>query len=240
MNVTTSKLKRLSKKQELELLLATWKDAAAKAKAPVQTPWTPGDVHAHHQHCLACVAHLEEAIELLSKKAAGDPMGGGQQVVATPRPFVEYLCRKLGVHIGIDLAATIENTLRPDFFGPCPFSLASDALTQDWAACTGPSWWGWNNPEFGYVLPWVRKARVDSARGARVIQLLRMSLGTKWYNEEIEGQNCCVYRMKGRMTFPQYGHSSNFDTMIVVWDGLPWRSLPLDWRAEMIEWGFEC
>lgn len=185
-----------------------------------------------------CVEYLQEAVNEMRRKSAS--VGGGPQVVSTPRPFFEFVAHHLDVHFGIDLAAVSENALCSEFFGPDPQALAMDALTQDWTAVTGPSRWGWLNPPFTHVVPWVRKARTECERGARVVMLLKLSPGTKWYADEVDGHGCSVLKMRGRLKFPGYDHGAAFDTMVVVFDGLAFREQTWDWRPLMKAAGFEA
>lgn len=173
----------------------------------------------------------EMLAELEKKVAAKGPKGGGPQDVRTPLWFFQFL--SLEFSFVIDLAASDENALCPRYF-----TKEDDSLAKDWAACTGEGiggriGWGYNNPEYGYVLPWVSKPRHAVQRGARVVQLLRASSG-KWFAEQVYGQLCEVRRMKTRIEFPGYGNGANFDTIVVVWDGEPYRDRIWDWRAELL------
>lgn len=180
---------------------------------------------------------LIERINLL-RGPAKSTMGGGAQVVRTPRAFIRLLELRLGITFGFDLAAIAENAVAPRYFGPCPGAVAQDALKEDWTTVCGPDNWAFNNPEYAYVLPWVRKAQLDSYRGARLVQLLKASLGSKWFFEQVYQRRCRVLKMYGRLPFEGYeGCGANFDTIVIVWDGMPYREETWDWRADMAELG---
>jgi phage N-6-adenine-methyltransferase len=227
----------LSKAKGKAEMLARWQAAIDAASRHPGTFTELADYAQHQQAMRLCRDYLAEAITHARSKSAS--VGGGPQAVSTPRPFFEFVQAHLGVYFGIDLAAVAENALCAEYFGPCAGSLACDALTQDWAAVTGPSRWGWLNPPFSHVLPWVRKARLECARGARLVMLLKLAPGTKWHIEEIDGQNCSVFKMRGRLKFPGFDHGAAFDTQVVMFDGLPFRERTWDWRPAMKAAGFE-
>jgi phage N-6-adenine-methyltransferase len=207
---------KLTKAQALTANLERWRE-------PVYEGKVDSGITSVRQ---ALTYYPEMLAELEKKAAAKGPVGGGPQDVRTPLWFFQFLC--LEFNFIVDLAASGENTLCPFYY-----TKEQDSLSKDWAAYLGSGGWGYNNPEYKHALPWVRKAREECEKGARVVQLLRASSG-KWFADQVYGQLCEVRRMKTRIEFPGYGNGANFDTFVVVWDGKPYRDRLWDWRAEIL------
>jgi hypothetical protein len=72
--------------------------------------------------------------------------------------------------------------------------LALDSFEQDWSALSqrypapdgGPGL-GWLNPEFGNIDPWSEKSALEAARGANVVKLTPLSLGSNWWRDRCAG-----------------------------------------------------
>jgi phage N-6-adenine-methyltransferase len=230
---TKSKLREIEFQAKLDKL-AKW-----EADLDVATSFPSGmeQIRENQEATQASLLHLRESIAmnraLLAPKGAKGPKGGGPQDVRTPPEFFKFIEHHLGIKFVIDLAATPENALCPAYYS---LEDGVDSLQKDWSLGTSDEFWGWLNPPYGHVLPWVRKAKLECERGARIVMLLRASSG-KWFADHIYGQNCHVMRMYGRMKFPGYGgDGSNFDTQVVSFDGKPYRDELWDWKRDMNIW----
>lgn len=214
-------------------------EALEAIKAARRRPETFRDIHEYAAWKSAqdrCVDILEEMVEMVRSKGAKGPVGGGPQDVRTPKPFFDFVAWKLAREYGgrfvRDLAASPENALCPLYF-----TEEDNALKQQWHLHCGGNEWAWDNPPFGNSEPWVKLANAETLLGARVVQLLRMALGTGWFQRHVKGGPCTVLRMAGRLPFIGYeGASANFDTMILVWHGGDYEEVDWHWRLEMAHW----
>lgn len=149
------------------------------------------------------------------------------QNVRTPRELVD-VCKAF-FPLAVDLAATSEDHVLPEFITP-----EEDTLKQDWAAITGPGRWGFCNPPFmkmGEI--WAPKFIHEVSRGARFITLTLASLENNWYTEFFHGRTCEVRVLKGRLRFPGYSQGASKGHMLTIWDGQPFRApWPWDWRRD--------
>jgi phage N-6-adenine-methyltransferase len=224
----------LSKAKGKAEMLARWQQAVAEAGRHPGTFTTAEDYMRHQQALRQCALYLAEAVDHVRRKAAS--VGGGSQTVCTPKPFFDfcawYLAENYGGQFVIDLAASIENALCARFF-----SETDNALAQRWHLETGDDRWGWNNPPFGLIEPWVQFARAETLLGARLAQLLKMAIGAEWFQTHVKNGPCTVLRMAGRLPFIGYGgNGANFDTMLVLWTGSEYIELDWNWRLEMARW----
>lgn len=145
--------------------------------------------------------------------------GTSEQVVCTPRAFLDAVERRFG-KIGFDLAATKENNVTGDddsFFGPGS-TLANDALTVDWSQLGGDLCWC--NPEYGMIKGsrgFAHKARIEAACGVRIVMLIPAAVATNWFADEIHG-HALVIPIRPRLTF--VGHKDPFpkDLMLVCYN----------------------
>ena len=153
--------------------------------------------------------------------------GKGPQDVRTPAALINVLRQEFPL-LGVDLAATADNALFPEFITP-----EEDTLKQDWSSFTGPNLWGFINPEFGkFGELYAPKFFQEVHRGARFVSLTLASLENDWYSTYFHGQPCEVRILRGRLRFPGYPHSASKGHMITVWDGQPFRApWPWDWRS---------
>jgi len=99
--------------------------------------------------------------------------GKSEQVVGTPREFLDAVVRRFGP-IGHDLAATRENSVIPsdgdDHFGPGS-RLATDSLLADWTALSSDLLW--LNPPFRKIGPWAKKCALH--RDEKIALLVPLS-----------------------------------------------------------------
>ncbi len=150
--------------------------------------------------------------------------GTSEQTVYTPIEFLEAVEDRFGP-LTFDLAATADNTIVPGcYFGPGS-TLAADALTADWPR-DGLSWC---NPPYGMIKRngFARKARLEAAKGSRIIMLIPAAVATNWFADEVHG-HALVIPIRKRLTF--VGHKDPFpkDLMLCCYNvgrvGFePWR-----------------
>lgn len=123
--------------------------------------------------------------------------GRSKQDYQTPPEFLEAVKKRLHIdRFAIDLAASPENTAADVYF-----TEQVDSLKQDWASRTHMSCgWGWLNPPFGNIAPWVQKAAMEACNGAHVAMLVPASVGANWWTAWVEGYAYQSY-LNGRLTF---------------------------------------
>lgn len=116
--------------------------------------------------------------------------GRSKQNYSTPTEFLREVHAKLGIdEFTIDLAASAENTVATKFYDE-----ATNSLDQDWE---GIGKWGWCNPPYGHILPWVRKAYLSRSY---IAMLLPASVGANWWKEFVH-YKAEVYFLNGRLAF---------------------------------------
>lgn len=121
--------------------------------------------------------------------------GKSKQDYGTPKELLDAVRHRLQIDFfNIDLAASPENTVADVYF-----TEVDNSLVQDWHVHTAGGW-GWLNPPFSNIGPWVRKAAEEALRGASVIMLVPSSVGSNWWSEFADG-HCYVAHLNGRLTF---------------------------------------
>ena len=140
----------------------------------------------------------------LYPKAPRQKPGESEQVVQTPREFLDAVEKRFGL-LDWDLAATRENSV----CGPTRcYTEHTDSLKADWEFdASGPLWL---NPPFGKVptapkgiANWVKKAS-ETVKN-RVLVLVPASVGAKWFKLYVHNK-CLVLSLSPRLTF--VGHES--------------------------------
>lgn len=111
--------------------------------------------------------------------------------------------------LNLDVCASPDNAKLPRFF-----TVDDDALIQDWAPhrC-------WMNPPYGRQIgKWVKKAYVESLRGARVVCLLPSRTDTAWWHDYCQPQieKGLVHFIRGRVTFVGALSPAPFPSVIVI------------------------
>lgn len=104
----------------------------------------------------------------------------------------------------VDVCATDENALLPNYW-----TLADDALKQDWAGKTC-----WMNPPYGREIgAFMKKAWEESQNGATVVCLVPARTDTAWWHDyAMKGE---IEFVRGRLkfinrTFPSWRPDGNF------------------------------
>lgn len=92
----------------------------------------------------------------------------------------------------LDAAASLHNAKCPRFW-----SRKENGLAQPWAPLTT-----WLNPPYGKDLDlWVRKALIESLKGATVVALLPASIDTRWFHESVFPHVDELRLIRGRVSF---------------------------------------
>lgn len=142
----------------------------------------------------------------MSKMPAQRP-GQSEQSVGTPPEFIKSVQRLLDDSFEWDLAADANNTVvKDDWYDGSKrfYSEQDDSLKQDWHKIAG---WGWCNPPFEKLEPWVQKAYEESRKGAKVAMLVPASVGTLWWNHYVD-KKAHVLFVRPRITF--VGHNTPY------------------------------
>jgi phage N-6-adenine-methyltransferase len=124
--------------------------------------------------------------------------GQSKQDYRTPPDFLTAVKARLGIReFAIDLAADDANPVAPIYY-----TETDNALLQSWAH---PGW-GWCNPPFADLEPWVEKANWEAEHGwaadqrAQVAMLVPASVGSNWWATYVDGQ-AHVLLLSPRLTF---------------------------------------
>lgn len=127
--------------------------------------------------------------------------GQSEQVVCTPSELVLAVQSKLGItDFDIDLAASEANTVTENLW----YTEEVDSLVQDWTV----KGWGWCNPPYGDISPWVEKAYYESwAKAAKVAMLVPASVGSNWWKDHVHNRAYVLF-LSPRITF--VGHDSPY------------------------------
>ena len=122
--------------------------------------------------------------------------GRSKQDYQTPPEFLDAVRRRLQIgDFAIDLAATKENTVCEDYY-----TVTDNALVQPWVRI-GLGSWGWCNPPFANLRPWVEKAYRETAdHYASTAMLVPAGVGSNWWRDFVH-QKCLVLLLNGRITF---------------------------------------
>lgn len=121
------------------------------------------------------------------------------QNVRTPPVFLRAVKRLLGIDaFVVDLAASRSNTVAKQFY-----SERSNALVQSWVF----DGWGYCNPPFSDLRPWVEKAWQEAQRGAHTAMLVPAGVGANWWRDHVHGR-ARILLLNGRLTF--VGHKQPY------------------------------
>jgi phage N-6-adenine-methyltransferase len=119
-----------------------------------------------------------------------------KQDYGTPREFLDAVEARFG-KLAFDLAASSANAVTPNYF-----TIADDALKQDWAA-TLKRKLGWLNPPFERIDKWSAKCAAEAQRGARILFLVPNSTGSNWYWDNV-APHAAVLSIHPRLEFDGY------------------------------------
>lgn len=140
----------------------------------------------------------EYTSEIKSGKSVGRVVpvqkpGRSKQDYGTPIELLNAVRSRLQIRqFWIDLAASEENSVCEHYY-----SEADDAFKQSWVFVGE---WGWLNPPFGHIDPWVEKAAHESMNGANIVMLVPSSVGSNWWSKWVIPY-AYVTHLNGRITF---------------------------------------
>ena len=151
-----------------------------------------------------------------TRKMPRQKPGESEQEVCTPPEFLRAVEKRFGP-IKFDLAATRENAVAPQFFGPGS-KIAEDAL-----AATA-NWQGrgiaWLNPPFGMIRHFAARCRRESIPfgprrdgGAEILMLGPAAVCTEWFTEHVY-LKAHVYFVRPRIVF--VGQETGFPMGLIL------------------------
>ena len=118
-----------------------------------------------------------------------------KQDYGTPPELLDSLKKYLGIdQFDYDLAASNENHVAPKWY-----TESDDALKQSWHEDIHEGW-GFCNPPYANITPWVKKAYEESREGASIVMLLPASVGSNWWSEWVH-EKALVLFVSPRITF---------------------------------------
>lgn len=123
--------------------------------------------------------------------------GRSSQDYGTPKIFLSAVMDRLGIDaFELDVCSdkTHANRLKMymrDFYTP-----KRSGLLMPWAK----EGWNWCNPPFGSIRPWVRRAWVQSRKGASTAVLIPASPGSDWWKDWVHHKAMVLF-LNGRITF---------------------------------------
>lgn len=123
--------------------------------------------------------------------------GRSKQDYATPTAFLDAVKRRLGIQqFAFDFAASRANAQ-----APCWYDQRMNALAphHDWLAQIGAGW-GWLNPPFSKIEPWVQRCQGLWADGGKIALLVPASVGSNWYRDWVHGYAQVLF-LNGRLAF---------------------------------------
>lgn len=127
------------------------------------------------------------------------------QAVGTPKIFLDAVRRRFHIkEFSVDLAADAANAVCDVFLDEAVDSLAGEVRWRDYCGARG---WGWLNPPFKDIGPWVEKAWRESRLGARLMVLVPAATDTHWWDDHVRGKAYIIY-IKGRFAF--VGHTQSY------------------------------
>lgn len=147
----------------------------------------------------------------MPRKPPPQKPGKSETVVCTPPKFLVAASNFLGIRdFSIDFAANRETRIVPRYIGPGS-RLADDALTLDWRGFVGSVEWGWCNPPYSNIAPWVKKAAefvIEEPKiSSGVAMLVPASTGANWWRDYVDGF-ADIRLLNGRLTF--VGHTAPY------------------------------
>lgn len=128
-----------------------------------------------------------------------------EQVVCTPPELLKALKIRLSIaEFAIDLAASSDNAVTSVYY-----TEAQDALIQPWAHFG----WGFCNPPFADLGPWVEKGWNEIIYGAQTCMLVPASVGSNWWRDFVD-RRAHVLFLNPRVTF--VGHKTAYPKDIAI------------------------
>jgi len=126
----------------------------------------------------------------------------------TPQDLFEKLNEEFG--FTLDAASTHENAKCKKHY-----TLEDDGLIKNWGGETV-----FLNPPYGRELPkWVKKAYLESLKGATVVMLIPARTDTEYFHDYILNKAEIRFQ-RGRIKFSGSKNSAPFPSMIIVYRGV--------------------
>lgn len=138
--------------------------------------------------------------------------GRSRQDYCTPNELLHAIrCNLLGIRVfTVDLAASDGRIAEGCYFGPGS-ALGEDSLAEAWDF----EGWGWLNPPFGNIEPWVRKA---ASHPMKITMLVPSAVGANWWRRWVH-RRCYVLHLNGRITFVGEQHPYPKDCSLLLYMG---------------------
>lgn len=126
--------------------------------------------------------------------------GRSKQNYGTPKNFLDALKSKLGItKFTFDFACDEQNVKAER-----GWTEADNSLVQPlslWVARSAGGW-GWLNPPYADIEPWVIKCLLASQKGAKIALLVPASVGSNWYRDFIHREHGVqTLLLNGRLCF---------------------------------------
>lgn len=151
--------------------------------------------------------------------------GQSEQVVCTPKVLLDAVRNRLHIaEFDIDLAASADNTVADKYY-----TEADNALIQPW---TVPGW-GWCNPPYADLEPWVAKGYKEALIGAQTAMLVPASVGANWWADHVHDQAHVLF-LNGRVTF--VGHTKPYpkDLALLLYSPIAYNGYEIwNWKKEI-------
>lgn len=123
-----------------------------------------------------------------------------KQDYRTPTVFLDAVRDLLGIKsFDFDFAADAKNTVVPHRY----WAAQDNSLSihpRNWALQTRKDGWGWCNPPYTSIEPWVSHCRIMAELSGRVVLLVPASVGSNWYRDHVH-KRCQVLFLNGRIPF---------------------------------------
>lgn len=139
---------------------------------------------------IARVAHNADSKAVC--KILGTNRHRSKQDHPTPFNFMSAVERRFDL-VAIDLAATKTNTKAGEFISP-----KQNSLKRDWTAMLAGRF-GYLNPPFDPIDPWIEKVIAEAVKGARFGMLTQASIDSKWFWRVFPYGT--TYALRSRLTF---------------------------------------
>ena len=124
--------------------------------------------------------------------------GRSEQTFVTPHAFIAATKRLLQIDaFAFDFAASCCNTQASQYFDD-----ATDAMVfsgKGWAERVVGGW-GWLNPPYTDIEPWVERCKDAKRAGAHIALLVPASVGADWFRDHVDG-HAQVKFLNGRLGF---------------------------------------
>lgn len=134
--------------------------------------------------------------------------GRSKQNYGTPQDFLAAARGRLGINaFSFDFACDLKNkkakrgwTEKDNSLSKSAEQWAEQCYSDDLEGDTGK--WGWLNPPFADIEPWVIKCLETSIAGGRIVFLVPASVGSNWYRDYIHDQfGVQTLFLNGRLCF---------------------------------------